>query len=139
MNPAVCGWVTMRKSEGFTLIEVMIALAIFAIAMSALMSAMGNSARNLSGLQNRTLAQWIASNRMVGFQSTRQFPKQKEEIEKINFGGTDKPREWIIRIQLKDTLAQNKKLKLLVISAGEEINKEKQYYATVETVVNLAQ
>ncbi len=128
----------MKKVEGFTLIEVMIALAIFAIAITALMSAMNSSANNLTGLQNRTLAQWIASNRMVGFQSTRNFPKQKEEFEKVNFGGSDKPREWIIRIQLQDTMSSDKNIKMLLISVGEEINKEKQYYASVETVVNLS-
>ena len=124
---------TLRKRlEGFTLIEVMIALAIFAIAMSALMSAMNNNTRNLASLQNRTLAHWIASNRLVGFQITKSYPKQKEEIEKITYGGTDKPREWVIRIQVKDT--GNKDFKMLQISAGEEINKQPQYYATVETV-----
>lgn len=126
----------MKKSDGFTLIEVMIALAIFAVSMSALMAAMNNNTRNLASLQNRTLAQWIASNRMVGFQSTGNYPRNKEEFEKINYGGTDKPREWIIRIRFEEMVDKN--FKHLLISVGEEINKEKQYYATVDTFINVA-
>ena len=125
-----------KKSDGFTLIEVMIALAIFAVAMSTLMSSMNTNARNLSNLQNRTLAQWLASNHMVGILSTRNFPSEKEKIEKVKFGGVDKPREWIVRIQLVDTLDKN--FKQLVVSAGEEINREKQFYVTVDTFVNVA-
>lgn len=126
----------MKASRGFTLIEVMIALAIFAVAMSALMSAMNTNTRNLTNLQNRTLGHWLASNHMVGILLTRKIPRERETIEKVNFGGTDKPREWIVRIQLEDTM--NKDFKRLVVSAGEEINKEKLFYASVDTIVSVA-
>ena len=124
------------RSSGLTLIELLIAMAIFAIAMSALMSAMNNNTRNLTSLQNRTLAQWIATNRLVGFQSTGNYPRQKEEFEKVIFGGTGKPREWIIRIRFEDMVDKN--FKHLLISVGEETNKEKQFYATVDTFVNVS-
>lgn len=119
-----------NEAKGFTLIEVMIALAIFAVAMGALMTAIQNNVRNLDSLKNRTLAQWIASNRMVGFHATRNYPTQKEKKEKITFSGTGKGREWIIRIQVVDTMDKN--FKSLQISVGEEINKEEIYYATVD-------
>lgn len=124
----------MKNSKGFTLIEVMVALAIFAIAMSALMSAMNNSSLNLSSLQNRTMAQWLASNHLVGLLATRNFPGEREKIEKVKFGGTDKPREWIVRVRMNET--GNKDFKMLEVSAGEEIDKQQQYYATVETIVS---
>lgn len=126
----------MKSSRGFTLIEVMIALAIFAVAMSALMSAMSANTRNLTNLQNRTLAHWLASNHLVGILVTRNIPREKEKIEKVNFGGTDKPREWVVRIQLVDTM--DREFKQLVVSAGEEINKERHYYASVDTFVSVA-
>lgn len=123
-------------SKGFTLIEVMVALAIFAIAMSALMSAMNSSSRNLSSLQNRTMAQWLATNHLVGVLATRNFPTDKEKIEKVKFGGVDKPREWVVRIRLEEL--SDKNFKHLIVSAGEQIDREPQYYATVETFVNVA-
>ena len=128
----------MKTSNGFTLLEVMIALAIFAIAMSSLMSAMNASTHNLTGLQNRTIAQWIASNRLVGFESTGNYPKQGEKFEKITYGGVGKPREWVIRIQFDSNEMVDKNMRHLVVSAGEELNGEKQFYATVDTFVNIA-
>ncbi len=123
----------MKKTgaaRGFTLIEVMVALAIFAVAMGALMTAIQNNVRNLDSLKNRTLAQWIASNRMVGFHATRNYPTQKEKKEKITYSGTGKGREWIIRIQVLDTMDKN--FKALQVSVGEEINREEIYYTTVD-------
>lgn len=125
----------MKKTgaaRGFTLIEVMVALAIFAVAMGALMTAIQNNVRNLDSLKNRTLAQWIASNRMVGFHATRNYPTQKEKKEKITYSGTGKGREWIIRIQVVDT-GKDKNFKALQVSVGEEINREEIYYATMES------
>ena len=126
----------MKKAEGFTLIEVMVALAIFAVSMTALMAAMNTNASNLSNLQNRTLAQWLASNHMVGLLSTRNFPGETEKIERVTFGGADKPREWIVRIRMEDMVDKN--FKHLIVSAGEEINRERQFYATVDTFVNVS-
>lgn len=126
----------MKRAEGFTLIEVMIALAIFAISMTTLMAAMNTNARNLDNLQNRTLAQWLASNHMTGLLTTRNFPSENEKIEKVKFGGTDKPREWVVRIRMEPMVDKN--FKHLIVSAGEEINKEPQYYATVDTFVSVA-
>jgi general secretion pathway protein I len=119
-----------KKPDGFTLIEVMVALAIFAVAMGALMSAMQGNVRNLDSLKNRTLAHWIASNKMVGFQVTQRYPKQRETIEKITYGGVGKGREWVIRSEVIDTMDKN--LRSLRISVGEEVGKEVNYYATVD-------
>lgn len=119
-----------KRSDGFTLIEVMIALAIFAVAMGALMSAMQSNVRSLDSLKNRTLAHWIASNKMVGFHATRNYPNKKEEIEKITYGGVGKGREWVIRILVIDTMDKN--TKSMQISVGEQAGKEVNYYATVD-------
>ncbi|HVL00251.1 MAG TPA: type II secretion system minor pseudopilin GspI [Dongiaceae bacterium] len=119
-----------KKPEGFTLIEVMVALAIFAVAMGALMSAMQSNVRNLDSLKNRTLAHWIASNKMVGFHATRNYPSKRESIEKINYGGVGKDREWVIRSMVVDTMDKN--IKALQISVGEQAGKDVNYYATVD-------
>lgn len=126
----------LSKAKGFTLIEVMVALAIFAVTMSALMTALNTSSRNLNSLQNRTMAQWLATNHLVGLLTTRNFPTDKEKIEKVKFGGTDKPREWVVRIRMEELSDRN--FRHLIVSAGEEIGREPQFYATVDTFVNVA-
>ncbi len=54
-----------RKPQGFTLIEVMVALMVIAVAMSAIVSALGQSVKTAGGLQERTFAHWVAMNKMA--------------------------------------------------------------------------
>ena len=51
--------------RGFTLIEVLVALAIVAVALSAGMRALAQGADGASSLKARTLALWVAENRLA--------------------------------------------------------------------------
>ena len=54
-----------RAPPGFTLIEVLVALAIVAVALAAGMRAITQSADGASLLKARTLALWVAENRLA--------------------------------------------------------------------------
>jgi general secretion pathway protein I len=49
---------------GFTLIEVLVALAIVAIGMAAVLGALSSSASTVSYLRDKTFAQWVGLNRI---------------------------------------------------------------------------
>ncbi|MES9857139.1 MAG: type II secretion system minor pseudopilin GspI [Sedimenticola sp.] len=51
-----------RLNKGFTLIEVVVALAVLTIAMAALIKAAGSNAANQTYLEERTFANWVAVN-----------------------------------------------------------------------------
>ena len=53
------------RTPGFTLIEVLVALAIVAVALSAGMRALAQGADGASSLKARTLALWVAENRLA--------------------------------------------------------------------------
>lgn len=53
------------SAQGFTLIECMVALAVFSIAILALLNAQGESVRTGAGIEDRAFAQIVAENRMV--------------------------------------------------------------------------
>ena len=54
----------MRSVRGFTLVEVLVALMVVAIGLAALMVAVSGTARTSGYLRDKTLAQWIALNRL---------------------------------------------------------------------------
>jgi general secretion pathway protein I len=53
-----------RRARGFTLVEVLVALMIVALGLGALMVAVNGTARTSGYLRDKTMAQWIALNRL---------------------------------------------------------------------------
>ena len=53
------------RSVGFTLIEVLVALAIVAIGMAAVLGALTSSASTVLYMRDKTLAQWVALNHIA--------------------------------------------------------------------------
>ena len=62
------------KNKGFTLIEVMVALAIIAIALAALIKASGNHTRSAGYLKSKTLAHYVAMNEVAKLQIEKAWP-----------------------------------------------------------------
>lgn len=57
-----------HKSKGFTLIEVVIAVAVISIGLIALMKTTGTITRNTAYLNDKTVAMWVAQNAMAEFE-----------------------------------------------------------------------
>ena len=64
----------MTRSRGFTLVEILVALAIVAIALTAGMRALAQAADSASALKARTLALWVAQNRLAAAQIATPWP-----------------------------------------------------------------
>jgi len=60
--------VKRQRLQGFTLLEVLIALAVLALAMGAVIKATSDYSSNQSYLRDRTLAMWVARNVLVEYQ-----------------------------------------------------------------------
>jgi general secretion pathway protein I len=72
-----------KLTAGFTLLEVLIALAILAILMSGLIKIAANNTRNLLVLENTTLAEQIAHNRLLQLRLTADKPERDEGWETL--------------------------------------------------------
>ncbi|MBI3347563.1 MAG: type II secretion system minor pseudopilin GspI [Burkholderiales bacterium] len=64
----------LRPTRGFTLIEVLVALVIVAIALGAGIKAAGALANNAERLAEVSSAQWCAENLLTELRLTQQFP-----------------------------------------------------------------
>ena len=64
----------MSRTRGFTLVEVLVALAIVAVALMASLRAVGGLAESAAEMRLRTLAQWSAENRLARIRIEAEWP-----------------------------------------------------------------
>jgi general secretion pathway protein I len=79
-----------RRSRGFTLLEVMVAMTVLALTMGAVIKAVGSYTANQAYLRDRTLATWVARNVLVEQQVKDAWPSVGELKDTTEMGG----REW---------------------------------------------
>lgn len=87
------------KARGFTLLEILVALAIVAIGTAAVMQSAGGSARALHMAESRILATWAASNRVAELRLARTWPATGTVDRNVISGG----RTWHFREVVKTT------------------------------------
>jgi general secretion pathway protein I len=62
------------RSAGFTLLEVLIALAIVALSAGALLGSVTSSASNVIYLKDKTLSEWVSLNRLTEIRMAAEMP-----------------------------------------------------------------
>lgn len=77
----------MIRARGFTLIEMLAAVAVLAIAMAAILSGMARHADNAGYLRERTLALWVAHNRLTEIELQRSWPDTGKSDGETEMGG----------------------------------------------------
>jgi general secretion pathway protein I len=77
--------------RGFTLIEVLVALAIVAVGMAAVLGTLNSSADTIVYLRDKTFANWVALNQVATVRLTGQQPATGDSDGKVDFAG----RTWV--------------------------------------------
>lgn len=85
--------------RGFTLLEVLVALAIFAVASVSLLAAQNAQIRTDSRLADKTLAHWVALNRFAEMQLQGSYPDVGQGESSASMGG----RDWVIFTKVEGT------------------------------------
>jgi len=73
-RPRKRGLKLTSRESGFTLIEVLVAMTIAAVALMTAIRATTSLAVNAAELRTRTLAQWSAENRLAQIRVAREWP-----------------------------------------------------------------
>jgi general secretion pathway protein I len=89
----------MRGARGFTLLEVLVALAIFALVAASVLTASARSVRTASQLEDKTLAMWVADNRLVELQLADTPPADGRDEGQVEFAG----RRWVWQSEIEAT------------------------------------
>lgn len=97
------------------MLEVMIALAVFAVASAALITATGQNVRQSAYLENRTLAAQVARNAMEEVLSQPQWPSTGVSSEEVSMAG----RKWEVLREVEATDSPHLRRIEITVSASE--------------------
>ena len=116
----------MSMNKGFTLIEVMVALAVFSVVSVALLKNTSASLNQSGVIKNLTIAWWLAENRMTNLRlaprSGENYPNEGTSIENLEVNGAG----WELETLVEST--ENDYVRRIVISVkkiDEEVSKAK--------------
>ncbi|TAM09611.1 MAG: type II secretion system protein GspI [Nevskiaceae bacterium] len=93
------GLIAGPADHGFTLLEVLVAVAVLAVAMGAIIASGGRYADRASDLRVKTLALWVAHNRLAEIEMTPSWPQTGTSSDDVEMGG----RKWTWHVKVSAT------------------------------------
>jgi len=111
--------VTRRSCSGFTLIEVMVALSIVALSLTAVTASISQMIDAAESMRNRTYASWIAQNRITELRLAADAPEVGSSNGEVQYANTD----WSWRAVVAETGVDDLfRIDVSVSLAGSEDN-----------------
>ncbi|MFV8761833.1 type II secretion system minor pseudopilin GspI [Yersinia enterocolitica] len=108
----------MKSQCGMTLLEVLVALVVFAIAGLTMLQTMTVQTHSISRMEEKLLASWIADNQHVQLHLEKEWPDKNWSEKTVTFAGV----EWYLRWRGVDTeISQLRALEVEVRRQKDEI------------------
>ncbi|MDG2156328.1 MAG: type II secretion system minor pseudopilin GspI [Gammaproteobacteria bacterium] len=92
-----------KKQQGFTLLEVLVAMAIVALGLGAVFMQVNQMLSSSIYLQQKTLGTWVAMNSITEIRLKNEFPAPRETKDNIQMGGIN----WGYTIRVSKTPVEN--------------------------------
>lgn len=90
---------TSARQRGFTLLEVLAAVAVLALVLGATITGASQYAANAGYLRDKAIASWVARNKLVELHAAPAWPAKGKSDGIEEMAG----REWKWRTEVKDT------------------------------------
>jgi general secretion pathway protein I len=100
-NSVICN--TTQRCQGFTLLEVLVALTIISLSLGALISTSGSHASSAGYLKQKTIAHWVAMNEITQLQVEKAWPGKGDTKGSTQMAGA----EWYWTRTVKETEDEN--------------------------------
>jgi len=113
---------TKTAQHGLTLIEVMVAVAVLAFALSALVKMTGETVNTLSYLERKTFAQWVVSNQLNEREAQSIWPSAGVETGKEEMGGE----VWYWQVTTSNTESED--LRRLQVDVMQNVEDDEAVY-----------
>ncbi len=107
-----------RGECGFTLLEVLVALTLVAVGLAALIRASGQTATNVGYIREKTIANWVAENRLAELRLQSEWPAVARSDGEAQMAGAD----WRWRVAVSET--EDPDLRRIEISVAREPDRE---------------
>ncbi|HEX2492320.1 MAG TPA: type II secretion system minor pseudopilin GspI [Steroidobacter sp.] len=114
-----------ERADGFTLIEVLAALVIVSLGMLGVISAVGQTASNTSYLREKTIAHWVAMNRLTQVRLQPSPPRIDKTSDEVEMAG----RKWRWTMTVQQTPVES--IRRIDVSVRPEEADEKSSLASV--------
>ncbi len=92
-----------KRSAGFTLIEVMVALTIVALSLGAVAASVSQMVDAGTTMRERTYASWIAQNKIAELRLANVIPEVSDTSGELEYAGI----EWAWRANISETGIEN--------------------------------
>ncbi len=92
-----------QSQSGLTLLEVMIALAVISLALTAATVAVGQVISSANSMRDRTYANWIAQNQLAEFRLAPELPEVGNNNGEVVYAGVD----WAWEANVSETGVEN--------------------------------
>jgi general secretion pathway protein I len=116
-----------KSAAGFTLVEVLVALMVVAVGLAALMIAVSGTARTSGMLRDKTIAGWIALNRLAEVRLNLTKYGQNTDSGEVDFAN----RKWHYDTRYFDTSISSMKRIVVRVYAGDAKTKGNPLVETV--------
>lgn len=104
------------RQKGFTLLEVVIALGILALALTAAIKGISSNINNATHLKEMTLAHWVGMNKVAEMQVSGEWPSATQLKGNAEMAGID----WFWTVNVSTT--EDDEVRRLDVSVAPESN-----------------